>query len=200
MWILLLTSFFFMLYTDCVTDNVDFVDNEVLFRLDPNPKYGEWDLEAGVITVGAYDNYLDECDSDECKEYQVCGKENGVDCDEGLAYVVRHPNYNPEKTGDDYDFALIFLPTAAPDGIVPISINSDANVPANDEALVVAGWGYTNEVPIKIPDVPNKVTVQYVPNNVCNNIYRDTTFDVTDNELCAVGAQGKGTCFGDSGK
>ena len=186
-----------MLSTDCVTDNDEFLDKAATIR---NPKYGKFDLVPGsFIKVGAY-NWLDECDSDECKTYQVCEKENGVDCAKDLAYVVRHPKYNLLTTGNDYDFALIFLPTAAPDGIVPISINSDANVPANDEALVVAGWGYTNEVPIKIPDVPNKVTVQYVPNNVCNNIYRDTTFDVTDNELCAVGAQGKGTCFGDSGK
>ena len=198
MWILLLTSFFFMLSTDCVTDTNEFLDKAATIR---NPNYGKWDLVPGsfikenkflgsFIKVGAY-NWLDECDSDECKTYQVCEKENGDGCDEDLAYVVRHPKYNP--TDNDYDFALIFLPTAAPDGIVPISINSDANVPANDEALVVAGWGYTNEVPIKVPNVPNKVTVQYVPNNVCG-------FYVTDNELCAVGARGKGTCDGDSGK
>ena len=112
---------------------------------------------------------------------------------------MRHPQYNLLTTGDDYDFALIFLPTPA-DGIVPISINPDANTPANDEDLVAAGWGLISEDPKQTTNVPNKVTVQYVPNNVCNNIYRDTTFDVTDNELCAVGAQGKGTCFGDSGK
>jgi hypothetical protein len=82
MWILLLTSFFFMLSTDCVTDNDEFLDKAATIR---NPKYGQFDLVPGsFIKVGAY-NWLDECDSDECKTYQVCEKENGVGCDEGYA-------------------------------------------------------------------------------------------------------------------
>jgi hypothetical protein len=186
-----------MLYTDCVTDIDKFLEN-------PGPagpvnqKYGQFDLEVGsYIKVGAYD-IRDECDSEECKEYQVCEKENGVGCDEGLAYVVRHPKYNLPTTDNDNDFALIFLPTPAGD-IVPISINPDANVPADDDALDVAGWGRIIENPRKVPNVPYKVTVQYLPNVECNDLYRDRPTDITENEMCAA-APGKDTCQGDSGK
>ena len=191
-----------MLYTDCVTDIDEFFEVAGIGKF-INPNYGQFDLEVGSgIKVGAYgvrDEF--ECDGDDCKDYTVCGKENGVDCDEGEAYVVRHPKYNIPTTGNDYDndVALIFLPTPAGD-IVPISINLDANVPADDDALDVAGWGRIIENPRKVPNVPYKVTVQYVPNVECNDFYREDPFDVDEYELCAVGAPGKGTCFGDSGK
>ena len=118
------------------------------------------------------------------------------------AYVIRHPNWDWIATRFDNDFALIILDNPV-GGITPVALNDNPDIPANrDDELEVFGWGDTDpnddDGPgnTNFPPLPQIVTVDYLPDNQCNEAPFDQ--EITSNMLCAY-TPDKDSCQADSG-
>jgi secreted trypsin-like serine protease len=103
---------------------------------------------------------------------------------------------------DVNDVAILFLPTPIND-IKPVTLNTDPQVPANDDPLDVAGWGLTDEgdgqMPRSFPRYPKAVTINYLTNEACTSEpYKWSASRITDQMMCAT-ADDKDSCGGDSG-
>ena len=164
---------------------------------------GDFDGENKVIKLNMY-SYDDQ---NEVVTIPLCNIEGGGgdgDCTD-IAYAIRHENYEDDSRHDD-DFALIFLPdisevnTGFVADIDPVKLNSNANVPVDGEELEVFGWGSTNfaEDDDAFPKVPHTVTLQYHPNDQCQEKYDRNERIITSSMLCAFGDEAVGG--GDSGK
>jgi secreted trypsin-like serine protease len=109
---------------------------------------------------------------------------------------VYHPWYDEVTT--DFDVAVLFLPEAI-EGITPVILNNNANVPAASDKLDVAGWGIIdNDEPS--PRFPQAVTVNYITNQDCVEPF--TSYkrkEITKRMMCAE-KNNKDSCKGDSGK
>jgi len=107
--------------------------------------------------------------------------------------VIHHPEYSDFTV--DNDVAIIFLRTAI-NGITPVTLNTDPNLPAVGDPLDVAGWGMTEYGP---PNVPSAVTLNYLTNEACTKKpYRYKDEQITGSMMCAY-ADEKDSCWGDSG-
>ena len=119
---------------------------------------------------------------------------------EGTNYVQRHPDY--VRVGLGNDFAIICLEQPV-DGITPVKLNSDRNIPVDGKKLEVFGWGNTNpdsDADPIYPDLPQTVTVDYITNEACMEPapFEYKAGRITENMMCAA-APGKDSCQGDSG-
>jgi hypothetical protein len=136
-------------------------------------------------------------------QVQLCPNEGGGgDCSAGSAYAVRHPDYTYALFGND--FALIFLPDI-PDvnegvvaGIVPVTLNSNRDVPMDGNELEVFGWGLTGTDQTETSRVPHTIKVNSVPIDQCRKTYGLKKRN-TDSMLCTFGDGTKVTWLGDSG-
>jgi hypothetical protein len=144
--------------------------------------------KAIMMNFYSYDNL------DGSVKIQLCPNQGGGgDCLANSAYAVRHPQYKSLLN----DFALIFLPedTSTLDGISPVMLNSDKDVPMDGEDLEVFGWGRTStNQTIAPPRVPNTVKLNYIPNENCKK-----KFNIDDSVLCANGDGTTSIYKGDSG-
>ncbi len=134
---------------------------------------------------------------------QLCQTEFRNGCND-LAYVVRHPGYNP--TTDANDVALIFLPVGRQiTDIAPVRLNRDRGVPASGQNLEAFGWGDTcyvdtpgclpNTPAAETPNEPQTGILATVTNQVCGEIYGG---GITNDMLCAR-TEGVAVGTGDSG-
>ncbi|KAL7504066.1 hypothetical protein ACHAXN_002079 [Cyclotella atomus] len=123
---------------------------------------------------------------------------------------IRHPDFDQETVNND--FLLIVL-----DGVSKfpsIRLNSDASIPADNDNLVVMGWGDVNpsDAVQTTSDYLRDTTVLYVPNDECETSkgWVDTEQGptmgyyeggISDNMMCAVDDVGtvSDACQGDSG-
>ena len=121
----------------------------------------------------------------------LCQTEGRFGCD-GLAYVMRHPNYDG-LTRNGNDIALIFLQSDLPeeiDQIPNVALNCNPSVPAVGQDLEAFGWGST-DFPTQVnPNEIQTATIQAVTNADCGND--------RDDILCA-GQAGISAAPGDSG-
>ena len=133
-----------------------------------------------------------------------------------------HPLYSKNhRTGAQYDFALIKLPTRAYNetatggSLSPIQLNFDPTVPTNGQSLTIAGWGATrsssgntdssSSSSSSVSPVLLEATVPYMNNEVCRQVegivgstfysYKDI---VNPCMMCAMSI-GPDACSGDSG-
>lgn len=149
---------------DCFTqrDNSNFDPN---VAIDVN-RYAQSDDERnGVLTI------------------PLCTNEFGIGCNGGQAFVVRHPNWNPETLVNDV--ALIFLPENLQITFIrPVVLNQNPNVPANRQNLEAFGWGSTTFPPIQTnPIFPQTGILQHVTNQNCQVFFAPTV--ITQEMLCA---------------
>ncbi|KAL3794569.1 hypothetical protein HJC23_008025 [Cyclotella cryptica] len=111
-------------------------------------------------------------------------------CDGDVAY---HPEFDYFTL--EHDVAILFLTTAIKQ-ITPVTLNTDPNVPVANAPLDVSGWGLTE---YGFPSVPYAATIKYVTNEACTKKpYRFEDSLILDSMMCAV-AEGKDSCYGDSG-
>lgn len=120
--------------------------------------------------------------------------------------VVVHPSYNPDyatsDNANDYDIALVELPS--PVSLAPVSLMSASSpAVADGTQTIVMGWGSTavdaaNQA-INPSDTLLQAQQKIVSQSECESVYGD---DITANMICA-GALTAGsttdTCTGDSG-
>eukprot|EP00571_Detonula_confervacea_P017802 CAMPEP_0172297560 /NCGR_PEP_ID=MMETSP1058-20130122/531_1 /TAXON_ID=83371 /ORGANISM="Detonula confervacea, Strain CCMP 353" /LENGTH=486 /DNA_ID=CAMNT_0013006725 /DNA_START=156 /DNA_END=1616 /DNA_ORIENTATION=- len=144
-------------------------------------------------------NKYDRTSNSGVESYGLCENEFGIGCDiTDVAYAVRHEDYISATT--DKDVAVIILPEGRPrNDIDPVKLNTEANVPADGDDLEAFGWGDNNTDPIDHPNIPQTVTLPYVPNNQCIRPLSSWGSDlITANMLCAEEVD-EGICQGDSG-
>ena len=115
----------------------------------------------------------------------------------GTNYIQRHPDY--VSVGQGEDFAIICLEQPV-DGITPVKLNSDRNIPVDGQKLEAFGWGQTNPDlgnPIN-PDLPQTADLEYITNEEVqeppyNRPLPSPTIMFTDDPTQSI-------CRGDSGK
>jgi hypothetical protein len=120
---------------------------------------------------------------------------------------IPNPGWTPWIDGDrSEDVAICFLPTPAPDGATPITLNTNPRVPASTGVpLDVAGWGLRAEddhpaawtVETSVPFV---TTLNYITSLECESDPYDWRNHVTASMMCAGAVPGTSWCHGDSGK
>ncbi len=139
-------------------------------------------------------NKYDQTDYTSVTSIALCKTEGKSGCDPSIAYVVRHPEYNPTTSAND--IALIFLPwdiTYVPH----VELNRDANFPTVGQNLEVFGWGLTNFTPTaEFPIIVQTITVQALANQDFSAFTGAT--GATADVMCAT-IEGKGAWQGDSG-
>ena len=171
------------------------------------------------VNVGVYDYGRDVANVD-YTSFDLCDKEEGVGCDvTQVAYGIRHPLWTPGrpgrslgggKVGFDYDFALIFLPSADynTNAIKPVMLNTDPNIPKAGDEVNTFGWGKASASgpcpaptptentysPTYEPEKPRTANLSYLTPEQCNE-----QTNATESMLCAESAE---ACLGkgDSGK
>jgi trypsin len=140
--------------------------------------------------------------------YQATVGRHGMNDNDGesinVMMEIPHPDYDEDTT--DNDFMLLFLANNVTVDVKMVNINSDANVPALEQAVTVVGWGDTDitdgtEMPIFLQEVE----VNAISNDDCNasdgpyGTYGEAG-GITDNMLCArEEGGGEDSCQGDSG-
>lgn len=119
------------------------------------------------------------------------------------AEVIIHPGWDFVHTQQhDNDIALIKLSSPVNVSTTARSIDLpsvDLNI-SDGSALVVSGWGMTKEDSYNVVAL-REVSVPYVPLELCQLLYSDSEYHISNNMLCAgvVGVGGKDACKGDSG-
>ena len=119
-----------------------------------------------------------------------------------LSQVRRHPQYDPTREVNDIAIVGLDAPVDGPFAIV----NSDSNVPRNNQALEVAGWGRVPERGVANGDEQPTVELMetgplfYIPPSRCSRLGGSDLEGgpLTDDTMCAA-APGKDSCSGDSG-
>lgn len=81
---------------------------------------------------------------------------------------LQHPTYKDAAGSFDNDFLVIKLFGWSSDGNVA-RINSNPNIPQNQEEVYVAGWGVVNTNTDKTADRLKEVSVNYMTNDVCRS-------------------------------
>ena len=100
------------------------------------------------------------------------------------------------------DIALLRLQQSVPysDFIKPICLPMQAELKARDYVgfrMQVAGWGRTATA--RFSNVKQKVAVDGVSLDACNQVYQREQVLLRQSQLCAGGEAGKDSCQGDSG-
>jgi trypsin len=105
---------------------------------------------------------------------------------------IQHPDF--QETSFSNDFMLVILADPVNDRD-PVTLNTNINVPADNQELTVMGFGstlYGGSVSKNL----NEVTTFAINHNTCRDIW-STNFP-RDVQLCTLN-RGKGACQGDSG-
>jgi len=153
----------------------------------------KWILSA--VRLGEYDT-TQEID---CEEEDNCA--DPVQ-DIPVAEIMPHENYLPASKTQENDIALLRLarPAQFTDWIKPICLPVSQKLRTmnfDGVPLTVAGWGKTETA--SNSNLKLKVSVNGVPLDQCNNVYRVHNVALGPKQLCAGGAQGFDSCRGDSG-
>jgi secreted trypsin-like serine protease len=112
-----------------------------------------------------------------------------------ISELIVHPDYVVEPVWT-HDFMLFKIEAVTSAELVPISLNSDAMNPQNDQVLTTMGFGTTSFLG-ESSDELLKVNVEAMPYNECSVLYDDID---EQSMICAgVDEGGKDSCSGDSG-
>ncbi len=114
--------------------------------------------------------------------------------------IIMHEDYANNWLSND--IALLFLSRPSTQATVqPISADLMASVVPGD-VVTVAGWGNMDPFGWQTPDMLQKIDVNYVDNNTCQEAYTGMYGEgvVTESMMCAgVAEGGQDSCHGDSG-
>uniref|UniRef100_A0A182JMK2 CLIP domain-containing serine protease n=1 Tax=Anopheles atroparvus TaxID=41427 RepID=A0A182JMK2_ANOAO len=135
------------------------------------------------------------------------GMGDDVDCspppiDVPIEQKIPHPEYVPTSNEQYNDIALLRLQNvvAYSDFVKPICLPTHADLKTRDYVgfrMQVAGWGRTATA--RFSNVKQKVAVDGVGLNTCNEVYQKEQVQLQPSQLCAGGEAGKDSCQGDSG-
>ena len=113
-----------------------------------------------------------------------------------IAEYAIHPRYDDSTV--DYDFAMIRLqsvPKLYGNEVVELDSPNDDLELASGSELVVFGFGTTQGDQWSAPKVMQEVTLDYMSNIECTELYEDLyPGGITSSMLCA-GGEGVGACF-----
>ncbi|XP_052863582.1 uncharacterized protein LOC128270220 [Anopheles cruzii] len=135
------------------------------------------------------------------------GLGDDVDCspppqDIAIVAKIPHPEYVPTSVEQFNDIALLRLQTvvAFSDFVKPICLPVASDLRTKNYVgfrMQVAGWGRTATA--RFSTVKQKVAVDGVTLDACNQVYQRERVTLRSTQLCAGGEQGKDSCQGDSG-
>uniref|UniRef100_A0A8D8H4A2 Serine protease easter n=1 Tax=Culex pipiens TaxID=7175 RepID=A0A8D8H4A2_CULPI len=144
-------------------------------------------------------------------ELDVDGQQECADTPVDLDVIktIPHPDYASQSWDKYNDLALIKLAKEAPftDYIRHICLPGYYNMTeqvelATASKFVVAGWGHTDYYQT-VDSVPSqiklKVTLPFVTNVRCQEVYGNYSLRIADTQICAGGQKARDTCRGDSG-
>jgi len=145
-------------------------------------RLGEWDLTTDQ-----------DCEGELCSNPPL---------DIPFTEVFTHENYVPSSAAQENDIALIRLsrPVNFTDYIRPICLPVQShlrNKVFDGVTMAVSGWGKTETASKSNRKL--KVSVDGVPIDECNRVYRTLSVNIGPKQLCAGGKQGLDSCNGDSG-
>jgi len=138
---------------------------------------------------------------------------------EKLLVHPKYTGYKPTRDGNSelslqHDVMLVKLYGGSDKQVVRLHNPNTDDEPELFEELVVTGWGDVNPDfgEPELPDILHYATVNYIPNDVCENFsgytyvegndhlfYFDYTGKLSDDMMCAVDWDGQDACQGDSG-
>ncbi|XP_077283122.1 transmembrane protease serine 9-like [Arctopsyche grandis] len=128
--------------------------------------------------------------------HNIYDEENSVRIQSTTAYV--HTAWNHITLQND--IAVIKLPTDAPlnENIQPVVLPpySAAALSFSGYSTTVSGWGKSSDNVNQISENLREVSVPAISNNLCNVRYLGI---IQSSHICTDGANGKGSCNGDSG-
>jgi len=113
---------------------------------------------------------------------------------------VPHPNYNDRTVNYDYMLLKLNSPVNTTE-YPPIQLNNNGAVPMNEQILTVIGFGAQNQGSTATPSRLQKVDVNYISTNTCNNPSSYSGQVQGETMFCAgiEGEGGRDACQGDSG-
>lgn len=119
-----------------------------------------------------------------------------------VSKIIIHPGWDYQSTKQhDNDIALIKLASPVTvDNAKPIALPASSTEIPDGAEIDITGWGSIREDDDNV-DYLQKVTVPYVNNSECSQLYSETSYRVSEYMFCAgvVGTGGKDACHGDSG-
>uniref|UniRef100_A0A182WQM1 CLIP domain-containing serine protease n=1 Tax=Anopheles minimus TaxID=112268 RepID=A0A182WQM1_9DIPT len=148
---------------------------------------------------------LGEWDTSTAQDCEGLGDD--VDCspppiDMPIESRIPHPEYVPTSAEQYNDIALLRLQSSVSysDFVKPICLPTQPELKARDYVgfrMQVAGWGRTATA--RYSNVKQKVAVDGVSLDACNQVYQREQVLLRQSQLCAGGEAGKDSCQGDSG-
>ncbi|XP_073960130.1 collagenase-like [Choristoneura fumiferana] len=116
--------------------------------------------------------------------------------------VVVHGSWEPPNVM--FDIAMVKITKVNYDNsiqAIPLPATADVNRDFAGLTAVASGFGKTSDAQNSFPPTTSlhHVTLQVITNAVCQQSYNDADVSIHGSHLCTSGAQGVGTCDGDSG-
>ncbi|XP_048507783.1 chymotrypsin-2-like isoform X2 [Athalia rosae] len=107
--------------------------------------------------------------------------------------VIPHPDYSQFLIRDDIGLIEVEKPIVYGDNVKPVVLPTE-DFNKTDYPAVLSGWG-TLSYPGKTPNELQHITLSVIDQNECLN----TSFRVTNSNICTLNKKGEGACHGDSG-
>lgn len=147
-------------------------------------RLGEWNV---LTNPDCDDSLIDE---------HVC---NNPYFDVGIEALDIHERYLPQSRNQHNDIAVIRMSQRVNfnDFIRPICIDPEPQGSLIGQSVVVAGFGKTETV--LSSNIKQKVTLDIVENERCNQVFRVEGRRLNETQLCAGGKKNVDSCRGDSG-
>lgn len=142
----------------------------------------------------------------------IIGKTRNINSGGGQSIAmdteIRHPQYNSQKTINDFALLILKNPVDMTDSNVGlVKLNTQSSTPAVNSYVTVVGWGETQASTRGLSKDLLEVDVQVISNSDCDKSsgsvggYSDNyNGQIKDSMLCArIEGGGKDACQGDSG-
>ncbi|XP_043282897.1 chymotrypsin-2-like [Venturia canescens] len=107
--------------------------------------------------------------------------------------IIPHSKWNSLLIRNDIGLIRVDKDIVYGDKVKPVSLARE-NFKKSDYPAVLSGWGKT-EHPGTIPNKLQYIKLNVIDQRECLN----TSFRVTDNNICTLNKEGEGACHGDSG-
>ena len=158
-----------------------------------------------ILTAAHCEDFFDTIRIGEYDKTQATTRNSNEPIIQTFSAVEKIPHPLFEPTFFRSDVMLVKL-DARIEGIEPVRLNANHDIPDTLSLLTLIGWGTTNNPVDKenrnFPDVLQQALIPYVPNKVCeefehngNQLYIGEIFD----EMMCAGRASVDACRGDSG-
>jgi trypsin len=115
-----------------------------------------------------------------------------------IVQSLLHPDYEDDENNNDFALLKLNLPVNT---IMPITLNTNASIPAEGETLTIMGFGMTREVFGNSPTKLLQVNVSVISHAACHARYFFSGDAILEETMFCAGELfgGKDSCNGDSG-